>query len=327
LIKPIFLLGSHKSGTSLLRALFDNHSQVFSIPIETHFAHFLGWWTRYPFLRTKKKNYSLEEFENNASKWIHTCNTSNDPYGDSQASGLFDETLFKEEMGKLNSNSSEMTKIDQYFRSIYSVINKKAAPEDLRFIEKTVENSEHAIRIASLYPDAKFIHILRNPYANLVTLRRYLQKMKKSYPHLDSLIKSIYDSFYFADFNSTNIENYKIIYYKDLVTNPQKIMKDLALFVEIDFEENLLTPSYLGSSWGGNSVSGNKFKGVSSARINAWKKDINSLEIEVVNAVMGVAIERNDYKKIKAKNRILIPQKREYFRAYLGNRILLKRPF
>jgi len=33
---PIFLLGSHKSETSLLRALLDGHKDLFVFPTETH---------------------------------------------------------------------------------------------------------------------------------------------------------------------------------------------------------------------------------------------------------------------------------------------------
>ena len=34
---PVFILGSHKSGTSLLRNLLDGISGFFVIPIEAHF--------------------------------------------------------------------------------------------------------------------------------------------------------------------------------------------------------------------------------------------------------------------------------------------------
>ena len=36
-ISPIFILGCTKSGTTLLRNLFDGHPDLFIIPFETHF--------------------------------------------------------------------------------------------------------------------------------------------------------------------------------------------------------------------------------------------------------------------------------------------------
>ncbi|MGA1778589.1 MAG: sulfotransferase [Schleiferiaceae bacterium] len=46
---PIFILGSHKSGTSLLRSLLDGHPDLFVIPFETHFMALLGRWITYSY--------------------------------------------------------------------------------------------------------------------------------------------------------------------------------------------------------------------------------------------------------------------------------------
>ena len=43
LIKPIFILGAHKSGTSYLRALLDGHPDLYVVPLEAHYFQHLGF--------------------------------------------------------------------------------------------------------------------------------------------------------------------------------------------------------------------------------------------------------------------------------------------
>ena len=58
--RPIFLLGCHKSGTSLLRSLLDGHPDLFVIPIETHFFQATGHWTDYRMRRSWPKRMERE---------------------------------------------------------------------------------------------------------------------------------------------------------------------------------------------------------------------------------------------------------------------------
>jgi hypothetical protein len=41
--QSIFILGAHKSGSSLLRSLLDGHPQLFAIPLETHLFQTAGF--------------------------------------------------------------------------------------------------------------------------------------------------------------------------------------------------------------------------------------------------------------------------------------------
>ena len=59
---PVFILGSHKSGTSLLRSLLDSHPELYVIPFETHFMASLGRWVQYSYRRqTPHENVKFSE--------------------------------------------------------------------------------------------------------------------------------------------------------------------------------------------------------------------------------------------------------------------------
>jgi hypothetical protein len=154
---------------------------------------------------------------------------------------------------------------------------------NLHFVEKSVENAEFALEWLQLYPDAKFIHILRNPYSNLVAIRKFMHSSRV--PFLNRALLSMHDSYYYLYKNSAliNSSQYKVVIYEDLITQPRKTMEELAAFAGIDFQEVLLMPTIFGEVWRGNSTSGVSFTGVSDLNLEKWKKDITKYEVEIVN--------------------------------------------
>jgi len=325
---PIFILGAHKSGTSLLRSLFDGHEKLFAIPVETHLAKYLGWWTKYP-LKAQESAHKItvKKIIDHTTGWINECNNTDDRYSDNFSKNIFNLISFKSEMAKLSDPIDEREYIEMYFSAIYTSITGLQLSTDVRVVEKSVENIEHALRLKNLLPGSKFIHIIRNPYSNLVTLRKYMQKLAPSYPHLDKLIKSIRDSFYYAQNNRELIKDYMIIRYEDLVVDTETIMKMLCEFVGIQFIESLVTPSFQGKLWGGNSVTDRSFTQVSTERLNPWKREINALEIKTTNTFLGDVILEFAYEKIPNKSGVLWPMKHEKIKEYIGNRLNLRRPY
>ena len=72
--EPIFILGCTKSGTTLLRNLFDGHPQLFVVPSESHFFQNARFWVSYYFRRTKPENLSYNEIKQNFINWISYLN-------------------------------------------------------------------------------------------------------------------------------------------------------------------------------------------------------------------------------------------------------------
>ena len=109
-----------------------------------------------------------------------------------------------------------------------------------------------------------FIHILRNPYSNIVSIRKYLGR-KGKYPFLKKPIQSLYNSYYYMYKNYKLFpQKYLILKYEDLVLAPEKIMKKISNFLNIIFMDLLLYPTQAGKDWGGNSTSNVRFSGIDS---------------------------------------------------------------
>jgi len=329
--EPIFLMGAHKSGTSLLRSLFDGHSQLFVIPIEAHFFEHLGYWVDYSIRRRFDEELSLESIAQNLIKWIHKSNTTSDSYADNNMEGIWDGDEFEKSLytnlEKKNIDLSELNGVKEiiqsYVHSMYLSLYGHELPDDLRVVEKSVENAEFALELKQAFPKAKFVHIIRNPYPNMVSIRKY-RGNNQGFPFLKKIVYSLYNSFYYLEKNKRLIgKDYRVIKYEDLVQKPEELIKELVEFTGISDEEILYTPTALGKSWKGNSISDKKFNGISSDRLDQWRKSISPIEVNLINRWFKQDLKKYGYEQLKNK-KAWAPVKGENIVEYLQNRLLLK---
>ena len=307
--KPIFILGAHKSGSSLIRSLLDGHPDLFVVPMETHIFQRAGYWVDYRLRRARPANLDIEEIKQNFIAQIEEYNTISTPVSDANLVGKFDIRKLTGQFDQDVSSLSELITI--YLRVIYSALFDADLPEELRIVEKSVENAEFASDIKQIYPDAKLLHILRNPYANIVSLRRSAFQRKKSYPFIGRYIRSLYNSYYFLYRNQRLIKDYMVIRYEDLLADARNVMQSVACFLEIEFIESLLQPSSLGENWTGNSSHGVKFDGISAENLDRWKFQIMDLEIHYINGYFDFLLRDYCYDKLFPKSSYLWPVRRE----------------
>lgn len=327
--KPIFILGSHKSGTSLLRSLFDGHQQLFTTPIETHFFQLMKYWIDYAFTRkyVPQKNITKDDFIQSTIKCIKYANSETNPKADIISKNLFDIDCFEESI-ELETEQIQFPNnycaeyFEAYIKSIYYSIYQEKLLK-IRIVEKSVENTEFALDLQQMFPDAYFVHIIRNPYANLISMKKFRMHNKKSknHPWLGTDLRSLYNSYYFLYRNQRIIKNYLVVKYEDLVTNPEQTIRTICNFTEIDFSESMLSPTSLSSEWTGNSSSSQKFQGISSSHINDWQKEINALIIHLINKHFKNILRDFNYKIITSRIPLL-PCNREFPVEYLANRFL-----
>lgn len=329
--QPIFILGAHKSGTSLLRSLFDGHEDVFVLPIETHFFQIMNYWITYAFLRrTTPKQLSRHDFIRNAKGLINYSNNEDNPQGDGISKGIFNLERFEQyleanlpTMGE--SPEQQAIYFEIYMMAVYYSIYGLELPPNKRILKKSVETAEFALDLKAMFPDAKFIHIVRNPYSNLVSMRKFRMHNKKTrfFPWLGHDFRSLHNSSYFLYRNRRLIKDYHIIRYEDLVQDPDSVITNLCQATNLEFSGKMLSPTYLGKPWSGNSTSSQVFQGISAGRLEKWKNDVSVLEINLVNKYLGHMLEEFNYERIDSSRSILFPMKQELPKEYIGNRMLL----
>lgn len=316
---PIFILGCSKSGTSLMRNLFDGHSTIFAVPAESHFFEYTGSWVNYYFRRSQPKNYTFAEMKEQLTGWIDFSNKRVNNVADGFTAGKWNVEKFKEVMySKEVSNLRELS--DLYVESMYVSLFDKPY-QNLSFAEKSVENAEFVLEWSQLYPEARFVHILRNPYSNLVAIRKFMDSLRM--PFLNRALLGMHDSYYslYKNLKLADQSRYKVIIYEHLIANPEKVMRELADFIDIDYEEILTQPTLMGKPWGGNSTSGKKFSSVSNQNIEKWKQDITKYEVSIVNELFPHVLRDFNFEVIDEKdlkNRIY---PKEGIRHFIMNKI------
>ncbi|MCF8241923.1 MAG: sulfotransferase [Melioribacteraceae bacterium] len=323
--KPIFILGCHKSGTTLLRNLLDDHKELFVVPTETHFFANIGFGVKYTYRKTNNIQLTIEEKKKRLINWIDYRNRKEDLIADGFTKNKWNLEKLTELMMKTEVNNLKELS-DLFHTSLYFSLFGESPPQNKRFVEKSVENSEFVSNWLSIYPDAKFVHILRNPYSNIVSLRKYSSKKKKNlhFPHLLNPINSMYDSYNDLYKNLKTYSNYLVVKYEDLLTNTKTSMIRIADFLEIKYDEQLLNPTILGEDWKGNSIRGKKFNGVSSQNIDVWKNEISDFEIIIINKFFDFILNDYDYDILTPNNTSIFKRApKESFKNYILNRILL----
>jgi len=324
---PIFIFGSHKSGTSLMRSLLDGHTDLFVVPIEAHFFQYSGFWVDYALRKSWPEILAFDEVIENLTchirheqeKTIATSRTS-----DSVLSGHWDVDRFR---NHLRDNchvirDNDYQKIMDCYVDAISISLFGSLPRADRFVEKSVENAEYAVFLKKLYPKAKIIHMVRNPYATLVSLRNHMGK--NQYPNLGKALSSLENSFYYLYKNQLILDDYKVVRYEDLLTYPREMMEEIARFIEITFDDILLEPTVLGNQWQGNSSSGLQFEGISLQPLTDWQQKIVSLEVAFVNKLFPFVLRDYNYERMPVDGLIYKPIRKEKLKVYLANRLLWK---
>lgn len=305
---PVFIVGAHKSGSSFIRSLLDGHPELAVLPIESHFFRNLGYWVHYKFRRSKPSSKSFVEL---AIETMYDYKHNVNPYKDFHNLDAIDLDVFNNEIQKIKAESSERELFFAYTQAIFMSLSLD--PKQNRIVEKSVENAEFVQDVKRIFPNAKTIHIIRNPYSNLASFRRYQHKMNGKYPLINKTIESLSNHYYFLEKNLRNFpRDYFVVRYEDLVTDTSGELKKICNFLGIDFSNKLLETTSGGADWKGNST--NNF--------NQAPTDISPFEVMIVNKFLSHVVDKYEYKRIYSKQGISYwkPNKDERLVTYLLNR-------
>lgn len=302
-----------------MRNLFDGHPDFFAIPMESHFFQNIRYWVSYYQRRTRPEKLGFDQMKDNMCKWVEHMNVSSDQVADNFTKGKWDLELFRKVIYSENVDDHRSLS-DLYVKAIHHSLFQAPIAKDVEFVEKSVENAEFAIQWNQLYPQARFIHILRNPYSNFVSFRKYITK--KGFPFLKPIVFSMYNSYYYLFKNLNLLENYKVVRYEDLIAEPERIMREVAEFLGVEYQSSLVYPTLFGDSWAGNSISKVEYTKISPMNLDKWKKSITDFEIHLVNELFCQVLERFGFEKLTPRHSKYFPAKKEGLKTYLLNRAL-----
>lgn len=247
---PIFIGGLFKSGTSLLRAMLGQHSTIAS-GLETYWFD-LNW---------KNKDDKFWERINMLSKFYE---------------------IDEEETHNLVDDSANVAQFLNSFLAKYT-----ARLSCQRWVEKTPGNIKHLDRIFQYWPDAKVIHIVRDPRDVFASLRE-----AKKWDSLDKYVALWCDFFRLAEKfkaeNGNNNGQIMEIRYEELVLDPVVTMKSVLKFLGEPWEDSVA--QFLGNKEDYEKVLKHAGKAsttlerlrspLTKSRVGIWKKVLEKEELE-----------------------------------------------
>ncbi len=314
---PIFVVGCHKSGTSLLRSLLDGHPELASIPFETHIPNSFGLPVTYPLKRTST------EAANNGSEVRERLYQLFDQYRSDR------RTTDDADLSFIGTNSAEQRKaavralkigheLDQASIGSYLAVAFFLATGDAvrgrRIVEKSVEHIEILHLLLLAFPAAKAVQIVRAPEDTLAAIRRTYTKTHRSFPYLRPIVETLTHTRNLMAQNQAAFDGRTLtISYQELTESPQETMTSIASFLGIQFNDMLLQPTMLGHPWGGNSSQGTTFSGV---QANPSRR---TSAVEIATLEAAGLLEKRAW----SRTRGLLPARREWPPQYIMNRLMI----
>jgi len=296
---PVFICGHRKTGTTMLVNLFDGADDAVVFPDDSTF--FYMYFPRYV-----GGEYSLEEKKSRLAgvlldqvhrKKIEKANCSKEE----KNKLLIALEDYKSEVNSWNEEDFELKNLLPKFIDGCNTFFQKVKNPKV-WIEKTTSTEIYALELAKTFPNAKFIHIVRDPRDNWGSLlsgwdQRYVEYNDEENRLKQSLIERSRLGFEMAINNEKILgkEKYKIIRFEDLTSDPQRYMNELASFIGIDYSSNLLYPSTFGYRWEGNNFDGEKFSKPSAVNVNKWRDRISSEDAALIEFHFREVMEHFNY--------------------------------
>lgn len=276
-----FIAGYPKSGTTLIAALLDNHPELLVFPEEFIYTYLPISIRKYKgdllelMFRQKRQQLSRLKGEANYLDAIYPekVDYKDFPFDDftSNVQSSFQKIYEK----YCNEYSRPVIAILSLIEGYELTMNQR---NYMRWVVKNPRYEFHWKTIFKDFPKARLIYMLRDPRDALFS-KGLKQKKKKqvqqysdenawqpsnvfirpSFRHLKEWERSI-----IAVENARRAFPHQVITirYEDLTSQPHAIMNTVIDFLGIRWHDNLLVPSFRGTTWGGNSMRQQKFDGI-----------------------------------------------------------------
>lgn len=216
---PVFIVGMPRSGTKLMRTLLNQHPDISITLAESHFIpYFIKTFGNPPPFHTEA------DFRRFMEKFSRTTFCR----GMRRAGYQFHTQEFLATVDW----SSWASIFEQLFRHF----SAKPDRQDVIWGDKTPGYIKHMPLLQQLYPQAKFLHMIRDPRDYCLSVRtswgkslyRAAHRWKETIETARHVGKQLGD-------------NYLEVFYEDLLSDPEKVMRTIADFLGCPYHASMVT--------------------------------------------------------------------------------------
>lgn len=296
-VAPFFIVGSGRSGSTLLRLMLASHSRI-AIPSETWYL--IALLEEFPFDRV------LQENETAAAVAMMTNH--------------FTWPDIRLGAAEFRSRAANLSRVR--LRDLVEIVYRWHMEVDgkSRWGDKTPAYIEIVPALAAMFGDAKFIHLIRDGR----DVAKSFQRQGWYGPWMRGYVREWLRAVEFDRKLSKTLLNERIlrVRYEDLVLHPEATLRRICAFIDEKFEDQMLL-------WRGKvteAVSEREKqihlsldRDMNPSDVSRWKREMTSREIFVAEALMGAQLSHFGYER-RYRSRLwspLLAATRTYCRTVL----------
>ncbi|MEM9001241.1 MAG: sulfotransferase [Bacteroidota bacterium] len=308
-MKHVFITGCPRSGTTMLASILGNCANSVVTPESDFFFGFMFKYLQNDSDQAQKEDYITFLNKNyRFGQW-----------------GLAAEGIEIPEGGLVFSNyHTVIENTVEYYASenMASTIN-----EEITRIDHTPSNILHFEALNRLFPESKFVFIVRDPRAVYASVKK-LDWGANSALRLSDLWSQYVVMYY--SLKQLHPKRVLLVKYEDIVSDPASFVQQICIFTGLDYEESILKgggfklPKYTAAQ---HTLVG---KTLTKDRIDKWKQKISEKEVLLIeskcNLLMssfGYHFSRTKRYKVGVKDRIKSLVRESH--CYLINKVKKKK--
>ena len=214
-----FIVGRGRSGSTLLRSLFDAHPRVM-IPLESRFVQYLYY--KYPSKRRWTPETAMQAL-------------------DDLESGFEPLNLHRDHLQEqIERHASDLT-FERICKLIYLNTQTGFKKDEISVVgDKNPRYTFFIPQLLKLFPGAKFIHLVRDYRDNIVSIQRASGLIKESgNPYYSMGRWSLYNRFVYK-YQKRYPDQFYRVQFEELIREPETVMKNLCAFLELDYHAEIL---------------------------------------------------------------------------------------
>jgi len=282
-IPIFFIIGRPRSGTYLLRNLFDAHPNVI-IPTECPMiVNLYPKWGKVTEWNQKSLKRFVEDvfLHRDFQKW----------------------SIDKEEVSKEILSYEGHYSYQTLIKVIYSKFQSAFPKGDILLLgDKNPVYSTNTEKLLKIFPEAKYIHLTRDYRDNLVSI----QKVDFEAPYTPLIAyRWRFSAKKIHRLKKKHAENFFSMRYEDLVAEPEKNMKQLCNFLGIPYDERVFGFYKKQQAAFANHPEQEVEKyhqsltnPINTKKIGVWKDQLKTKDVKMTDTVVGQYAEINGYQRI-----------------------------
>ena len=242
-MKPVFIFSLPRSGSTLLQRILASHTEICSTAEP---------WVLLPYIYARKKEGLLSEY--------------------SHLDGYKALNEFVEKLPRKDKDFNTLFR--QFIGGLYE---GQCANKEIYFIDKTPRYYLIIPEIAEIFADAKFIFLFRNPAHVIASIISTFGQSRLNRLHSNLIDIQEGPGALAAGFRLIGENSYRLRY-EDLVTEPERYVKEIFDYLQVRHEPEVLyrfgKTSLDGSM--GDTTGSKKYSSISAESLETWSTVVNS---------------------------------------------------